>query len=297
MMATFPSMEGEECDADSHPDELGRGSGSLMNIGFIGLGQIGTEMVKQLRMFDFAVTVYPRGAGLAEVRAGGAVECANYAQLAAGSDALAVIVYDDAQLREILFEEGALAAMSPGSVLAIHVTGSPALRREIELMAPEGVAVLDATFSGSVDAVRRRQLTLMIGGSAAALERMRPVFETYASNIFHVGKCGDAQLLKLLNNLLLAANLMNAAELLKAGENLGLQPQTVATVLQTCSGASRAMGIFGKGSMADSLAAAGKYMAKDVNEAALAARDAGLDVSAFRQTIEYWRESGVSATN
>jgi 3-hydroxyisobutyrate dehydrogenase len=261
-----------------------------MNIGFIGLGQIGTEMVKRLRAAGFPVTVYPRGVGLAEAREAGAEPCDDYARLAAQSDAMILIVFNDDQLRDILFEQGALAAMRPGSVLAVHVTGSPALRGEIQDRAPQGVDVLDATFSGSLAAVQKGALTLMVGGSAEALERMRAAFETYASNIFHVGKLGDAQVLKLLNNLVLAANMMNAAELLKVGADYGLDPRTVASVVQTCSGGSVAMGIFAQRDVAEGLESARKYMTKDVREAVLAAKDAGLDIAAFGETVGYWRE-------
>jgi 3-hydroxyisobutyrate dehydrogenase-like beta-hydroxyacid dehydrogenase len=174
-------------------------------------------------------------------------------------------------------------------VLAVHVTGSPALRREIQERAPPGVEVLDATFSGSVAAVQQGTLTLMVGGSADALERMRPPFATYAANIFHVGKLGDAQVLKLLNNLVLAANMMNAAELLKVGASYGLDPGTVAKVLQTCSGASLAMGIFARRDMGEAMENARKYMAKDIEEAVMAGADVGLNLDAFGQTVDYWR--------
>lgn len=262
-----------------------------MNIGFVGLGEIGTEMVKRLRGAGFPVTVYPRGAGLSEARQAGAAECGDYAKLAAQSDVLIVIVFNDDQLRDVLFNSGALAALRAGSVLAVHVTGSPALRREIQQCAPQGADVLDATFSGSVSAVRKGALTLMVGGPVDALERLRPMFSAYASNIFHVGKPGDAQVLKLLNNLVLAANMMNAAELLKVGESHGLDTKAVASVLQTCSGASTAMGIFADRDVAEGMNAARRYMAKDVHEAVLAARDAGLDLDAFGQTVRYWRDN------
>jgi 3-hydroxyisobutyrate dehydrogenase len=259
-----------------------------MKIGFVGLGVIGTEMVKHLREKNYEVVAYPRGAGLEEARAAGASECANYAEIAAQSDALILIVFTDEQMRDILFNHGALAAMRPGSVLTIHVTGSPQLRQEIQDKAPSGVDVLDVTFSGSLVAAKAGTLTLMVGGKPEALGRMRPACETYAKDIHHVGKLGDAQVLKLLNNLVLAANMRNAVELLRVGESYGLDPNTVAQVLKTCSGGSYAMSIFERQHAATVMQNAKRYMDKDVREAVDAAKDIKLDLSAFDETIAYF---------
>jgi 3-hydroxyisobutyrate dehydrogenase len=260
-----------------------------MKIGFVGLGVIGTEMVKRLRAKQFEVIAYPRGAGLEEARAAGVRECADYAEIAAQSDALILIVFTDEQMRDVLFNHGALAAMRPGSVLTIHVTGSPALRQEIQDKAPAGVDVLDVTFSGSFVAAKAGTLTLMVGGSAGALARMRPAYECYAKDIHHVGdKLGDAQVLKLLNNLVLAANMMNAVELLRVGESYGLDTNRVAQVLRTCSGGSYAMSIFEQQAVPTVMQNAKRYMDKDVQEAVAAAKDIKLDLGAFDHTIRYF---------
>jgi 3-hydroxyisobutyrate dehydrogenase-like beta-hydroxyacid dehydrogenase len=245
-------------------------------------------MVKRLLEAGQPVTVYPRGVGLPEVKAVGAQECKDYAALAAQSDALIVIVFDDTQLRDILFNQGMLKALRPGSILTIHVTGSPVLRREIQEQAPAGVAVLDVTFSGSRTQAETGALTLIAGGEAEALERMRPIFKAYAKEIFHVGKLGDAQVLKLLNNLILAANMMNAVELLAVAECYGFNPMTAAQVLQTCSGASFAMGLFQNQPAAKLISGSRRYMEKDVQEALSAAKDIGLDLRAFNQTAAYF---------
>ena len=119
-----------------------------MKISWIGLGAIGAEMAKRLLAAGHEVTVYPRGKGLAEVCAAGAQTCDDYAALAAGGELLGLCVYNDAQVREVLFDHGALAALKPGVVLANHTTGSPALAREIGAHAPTGAGVLDAIGSG-----------------------------------------------------------------------------------------------------------------------------------------------------
>jgi 3-hydroxyisobutyrate dehydrogenase len=260
-----------------------------MKIGFVGLGIVGTQMVKHLIKGGHTVVTYPRGAGLEEARAAGAQECADYAKIATQSDALTLIVFDDDQTRDILFNHGALAAMKPGSVLTIHVTGSPLLRKEIQEKAPAGVDVLDVTFSGGPAGAEAGTLTLMVGGEASALEKMRPIYQTYADQIFHVGELGDAQVIKLLNNLILAANMMNSVELLKAAENYGLDPNRVVEVIQTCSGASGALGIFRNQKASAVMEHARRYMEKDVKEAMSAAKDVGLDLSAFGETVDYYR--------
>lgn len=261
-----------------------------MDIGWVGLGGIGTEMVKRLLGAGHRVTVYARGKGLAQAQAAGAAASSDYAALAAASELFVLCVYKDEQQREVLFDKGALAALRPGAILATHTTGSPAMALEMGERAPEGVAVLDATFSGGPADVAAGRLTLMVGGEAAALERARPAFETYAQQIHHAGALGQGQTLKLLNNLLFAANLMNAAELMTLAKGQGLVTQTVAQVVQACSGQSYAMNMFkAERPLEVALAAARPYLEKDVAAAVEAAAEAGLDIAAFAPVIDYYR--------
>jgi 3-hydroxyisobutyrate dehydrogenase-like beta-hydroxyacid dehydrogenase len=261
-----------------------------MRIGWIGLGGIGVEMVKRLLAEGHEVCAYPRGKGLDEAVAAGARTNGDYAALAADCEALILCVYSDAQLREVLFEKGALAALRPGAVAAIHTTGSPELSREIAERAPAGVGVLEACFSGGPADVAAGRLTLLVGGEAETLEKVRPAFSTYASQIHHVGAVGQGQKLKLLNNLLFATNLMNSVELLRLAKDQGFETATAARVIQACSGASYTMNLFQSGAAPDSLLAGARhYMEKDVAAARDAARELGLDVSAFASTIAYFQ--------
>jgi 3-hydroxyisobutyrate dehydrogenase-like beta-hydroxyacid dehydrogenase len=259
-----------------------------MNIGWVGLGAIGALMVKRLLAAGSSVTVYPRGAGLAGVVASGATQQPDYARLAGDSDLLVVCVYDDVQARGVLFDNGALAAMRAGSILALHTTLSPALMRELGEKAPPGVEVLDVTFSGGPADVEAGNLTLMVGGEIEALERTRAVFETYAARIYRVGPLGHGQVLKLMNNLLLATNLMNAVEMLRIAEGYGFETATVAQIIQASSGASYAMRLFQNQPVSTILEASRHYLEKDVAVALAAARDSGLDVSAFATTADYF---------
>jgi 3-hydroxyisobutyrate dehydrogenase len=263
-----------------------------MRIGFIGLGSIGAEMASRLLAEGHAVCAYARGQGLEAVRAAGAQISTDYQAIAAGCELLVLCLFDDAQLRAVLFDEGALAAMPAGSILAIHTTGSPALSREIAAAAPAGVGVLEACFSGGAADVAAARLTLLVGGEAEVLDRARPALSAYASQIHHVGGHGQGQKLKLLNNLLFATNLMHAAELLRLAQEQGFEPAAAAQVIQTSSGASYAMNLFrGPGGVETLLAGARHYMEKDVAQAAETATELGLDVSAFAGVLAYYRRS------
>jgi 3-hydroxyisobutyrate dehydrogenase-like beta-hydroxyacid dehydrogenase len=197
-------------------------------------------------------------------------------------------VFDDEQVRDVLYKQGMLAALRPGSILSIHTTGSPLLRREIKDKAPSGVEVLDVTFSGSKNEAEAGILTLMVGGAEEAMARMQPAFSAYAKEIHHVGGLGDGQVIKLLNNLILSANMMNAVELLAAAERYGFDPMKVAKIIQLCSGASYAMALFQTQPASALVSGSRRYFEKDIAEALSAAKDVGLDLGAFKSTADYF---------
>lgn len=260
-----------------------------MRIGWVGLGAIGTNMVLRALDAGHHVTAYARGQGLTAVHAKGGGSTSDYAALADGAEIVALCLFDDDQLRRVVFDGGLLAAMRRGAILAIHTTGAPALAREIGDQAPDGVAVLDATFSGGPHNVLAGELTMMVGGEAETIERARPLFAAYAKQIFHVGPLGSGQEVKLLNNLLFAANLKNAAEMLLVAETLGLAPSAVANMIQYCSGASSALRSFQSATpIADTLGRIQPYVGKDVATIARTAVDAGIDISVFADTVAYF---------
>lgn len=259
-----------------------------MKVGWIGLGEIGMHMALRTLAAGHELTAYDRGAGKQQVGDAGGKLLADYAQIASEADILGLCLFSDTQVREVMYDGGALAAMKPGSVLAIHTTGSPVLARELGEKAPEGVSVIDACFSGGPQETERGDLTLMVGGEEAALEAARPVLETYAARINHLGPLGAGQTAKLLNNLLFATNLKQAAEIIGIAKAQGLDPMQTAKVICQSSGGSMAMGLFQNAPAEQMLAGARKYMVKDVEAAATAARDAGLDVTTFQPTLDFF---------
>lgn len=259
-----------------------------MKVGWIGLGGIGKEMALRVLGAGHELAAYDRGMGKAEVAAAGAAMFSNYPAVAGQCEVLCLCLFNDDQVREVMLDGGALAAMKPGSVLAIHTTGSPRLMRELGERAPAGVAVLDACFSGSAEDTARGDLTLMVGGDPDALERARPVLSTYAARISHMGSLGTGQTVKLLNNLLFATNVRQAEEILGMAATQGLDPKLAAQVICQSSGGSMAMGLMQNGVVPEMMESIRHYMAKDVKAVADAAGDSGIDISVFDAVIAHY---------
>jgi 3-hydroxyisobutyrate dehydrogenase len=259
-----------------------------MKVGWIGLGGIGKEMALRVLGAGHELVAYDRGAGKDGVAAAGGTLITDYPAVASAADVVCLCLFNDDQVREVMFEGGALAAMQPGAVLATHTTGSPRLARELGQRAPRGVSVLDACFSGGPDDTARGDLTLMVGGEAQALEKARPVLSTYASRINMMGPLGAGQTLKLLNNLLFATNVKQAQQVLAIAEAQGLDPAFSAQVICQSSGGSMAMGLMKHGVIPEMMESIRHYMVKDVKAVADAAADTGIDIASFDPTISHY---------
>jgi 3-hydroxyisobutyrate dehydrogenase-like beta-hydroxyacid dehydrogenase len=129
-------------------------------------------------------------------------------------------------------------------VIAIHSSIAPASCRELAEMAlTRGVDLLDAPVSGGRQVALDGALTVAVGGDEAALARSRPVFESFAGTIVHLGGVGTAQAAKLVNNALFAANLAVADDALALGEELGIDASALAEFVRAGSGRSYALDV------------------------------------------------------
>src|ERR1700677_805863 len=169
------------------------------------------------------------------------------AELAAASELICLCVVGDADIEEIISgKHGLLAGLTPGSVVAVHSTVHPNTCRALAKRAGgRRVSVIDAPVSGGGPAAAQGRLLVMVGGDADAVERCRPVFESYADPIVHLGDLGSGQTTKLLNNLLFTANLGTAASTLALGEALGVLPQRLTEVISRGSGNSFGLNVLG----------------------------------------------------
>jgi 3-hydroxyisobutyrate dehydrogenase len=239
-----------------------------VKVGFIGLGSQGGPMARRIIEGGYETTLWARRPTSLEPFADTPAKVAkSRAELAAASDLVCLCVVGDADIEEITGgEDGLLAAMAPGGVIAIHSTVHPDTCRELAKKAEsQGVSVVDAPVSGGGHAASEGRLLVMVGGDDEVVERCRPVFETYADPVVHLGDLGSGQTTKLLNNLLFTANLGTAAAALSLADALGVSPERLTEVISRGSGNSFALNALGGIGGLDRLAGvAGTLLQKDV---------------------------------
>lgn len=212
-------------------------------IGFIGAGQLGEPTVQRILEAGWDVRLFARRDEVrARLRQAGAT-VVDSPRDAADADIVVLFLFSDAQLLDVgLGSDGIIAAMRPGSTLAIHTTVSlGALAALVAAGREHGVEVLDAPVSGTADDIRAGRLTILVGGDAAAVARCTDLFGSYADTILPVGDSGAAMKAKLINNILFAANVQLVGDAARIAEELGLDPIATLTALGACSSASKAM--------------------------------------------------------
>jgi 3-hydroxyisobutyrate dehydrogenase len=239
-----------------------------MQVGFIGLGSQGGPMARRIVEGGYPTTLWARRPATLEPFADTPAKVAESpAELAAASDLVCLCVVGDSDIEEITGDQhGLLAAMKPGSVIAVHSTVHPdTCRRLAKKAGAQGVSVIDAPVSGGGPAASQGRLLVMVGGDADVVERCRPVFETYADPVVHLGELGSGQTTKLLNNLLFTANLGTAATALSLAQALGVSPDRLTEVVSRSSGNSFALNALGGINGLERIAGlAGTLLQKDV---------------------------------
>jgi 3-hydroxyisobutyrate dehydrogenase-like beta-hydroxyacid dehydrogenase len=255
-------------------------------VGFVGAGRMGLPMVERLAAAGHDLVVYARRAEAKATLTGlGVRHTAELAQAAAGAEVLLLCVFSDAQLAEIA--DPLAAALPDGAVLASHVTGRESVLRSLAERFP-GISVVDAPVSGAPDDIRAGRLTVLLGGSPDARARAAAVVRAYADPIIETGELGTALAVKLINNLLFAANVQLAAEAVRLGEALGVAPGELLGALDHMSGGSQASHRAAVGAdMAAFATRIGPFMKKDVavclEQAAERGVDPGLLIDVVRQ--------------
>jgi len=179
-----------------------------INIGWIGLGNIGTPMVKNLINAGFNVTVYNRNAeksaAFSDTEKVGVAS--SPAELVNTSDFIISMISDDAAVKEVYQgANGLLSVAGDKALIAIDMsTVAPETTQELAaLCAKKGIAYLDAPVSGSIKPAEEGQLVIMVGGEKAAYEKAKPIFDVLGKSSTYLGDSGKGNVAKLAINLLL----------------------------------------------------------------------------------------------
>jgi 3-hydroxyisobutyrate dehydrogenase len=194
-------------------------------LGWIGTGVMGTSMCSHLIRRGFAMTVYNRTRPKTEpLVALGARWADNPKQVAESSDVVFSIVGFPADVRAVMLGgDGALAGSRSGMILVDMTTSDPSLAIEIaEAAAARGVASIDAPVSGGDVGAKEARLSIMIGGDRGAFEALGPCWEAMGRTIVHQGGPGAGQHTKMVNQVLIATNMIGVCEALLYGYKAGL---------------------------------------------------------------------------
>jgi 3-hydroxyisobutyrate dehydrogenase-like beta-hydroxyacid dehydrogenase len=250
-------------------------------IGFLGVGQLGEPMVARLLAAGHDVAAYARRDDVRQrLTERGAAVADSVAELARGSDILIACLYSDAQLRETgLGRDGFIANAKSGSVFVSHTTGTRATLEALQQSSDAAPAILDAPVSGTVENIDAGTLTVLIGGPEDAVAAVTPVLSAYADPVVPTGPLGTALAIKLVNNLLFAANAQMLAAATELGASLGVDRDALLSTLQVCSAGSRVADHAHRiGGMARFEELAGHFLRKDVAACREAAAESGVDL-------------------
>jgi len=262
-----------------------------MRIGFIGLGNMGSELARHLLAAGHTLVTFARGER-SRVHASrlGLSPLASPAEVAAASEAVFTMVTAGSDVESIaLGPEGIAQGASSGLIHVDMSTISPAIARDVaRRLGERDIAMLDAPVSGGVAAAKTASLTIFVGAEQAVFERARPLLACLGKAIFHMGPPGTGQVTKLANQIAQLACLQGAAEALLFAREQGADAAKVREAVMTGLGASRMLDLLGK-KMVERDFAAGIVAAlhhKDIGVALEIARDAGLPMPVTAQVMQ-----------
>jgi 3-hydroxyisobutyrate dehydrogenase-like beta-hydroxyacid dehydrogenase len=203
-------------------------------LGFVGLGTMGGRMARRLLEAGYPVIGYNRTRTKADALArAGLTPAASPRAVAAAADVVFSMVTDSGALRAVaLGDDGIIAGLRGGAIWVEMSTVSPAVVRELGgAAASRHAALIEAPVSGSPATLEQGQLSFMVGGDPAALERVRPYLLAIGPTITHVGPLGLAVTMKIATNLGLAVQILAFSEAVLLAEKAGIARERAVEVL------------------------------------------------------------------
>lgn len=208
----------------------------MEKIGFIGLGLMGTPMVRRLLAAGHPVRVWNRSPAKAEALAEhGAVVCHDAASLARDVDIVMLCLADGAAVRQVVLGGGGVAAGGqPGKLLVDFSSIEPSQTRDIaaRLFSGCGMHWVDAPVSGGVTGAESGRLVIMAGGREEDVARLTPIAQLLGQRLTRMGELGAGQVTKVCNQLIVAANALLIAEAVALAGKAGVDASLLAPALE-----------------------------------------------------------------
>lgn len=218
-----------------------------LRVGFIGLGEMGKWMAINVAKAGFPLMVYDIRPDTVKVLVEhGAISGENPAEVARKTDCVFLSLPDALVVREVIFgENGLMVGLSSGSILVDLSTIDYLATQNIEEeLKARGITFIDAPVSGMEARAKEGILTVMVGGDLNAMEKIHPVLDAIGDNIVYMGKGGNGQLAKLVNQLFFNISVAAMAELLPMAVKLGLEPEAICQAVATGTGRTFALEFF-----------------------------------------------------
>ncbi len=203
-------------------------------IGFIGLGIMGKPMAARLVRAGFPVVVHNRSPqAVEELTAEGAEAAGSAREIAERSDVVITMLPDSPDVEAVVLgDDGVVAGVREGMLVIDMSTIAPAMARQVHAaLAERGVEAVDAPVSGGEPAAIDGQLSIMAGGSEAALDRAAPIFAELGKATTHIGPAGAGQVAKAANQVVVALTIQAVAEALTLASKAGVDPARVREAL------------------------------------------------------------------
>ena len=213
-------------------------------IGMVGLGALGLPMAINLRRAGLTLQVHTRSRSAEQdPQLAGASPCESPAETADKVSVLLLCVSDDRAVNEVLFGQGgAVERLQPGSIVIDCSTISPKGAQQAAAQLERiGVHYLDAPVTGGTEGARAGTLTVLVGGDATALAKVRPLLEVIGGSVHHIGPVGRGQQAKAVNQVLVAGSYAAVAEAVALGQRLELPMKQVIEALKSGAAGSWAL--------------------------------------------------------
>lgn len=210
----------------------------------LGPGSVGLAIAQRLAATGHRVrSASSRASARHELARAGVDVCDSPAEAARGADVCIAVVFSETQLRDALYGEGqVLSSLASGGLVLSHVTaGVEAVQEMAQKCRAHGLGFVDAPVSGTPEGIRRGELTVLLGGAPSHVESAAAVVAAYADVVLTVGPVGSATRLKLLNNVVFAAQAQVTEAVLRLAEAEGIARGPVIEVLSHSTGSSGAV--------------------------------------------------------